>query len=288
MIEAIKPPMGVPLVSVVMAIFNGHRYLGSAIESILGQSFSEFEFIIVDDGSIDDSLSVASTYACQDSRIRIAQQKHEGLISALNRGCGLARGTYIARFDSDDIAFPKRLEEQVTYFEGNDIALLGGNIECIDSEGNEMSVIELHRWADGLKDLLMVNNYIAHTTVMMRKDAFLRSGGYRPQFQQAEDYDLFLRMSESYMIDNLPSLLCRYRLHDHQVSVESASQQIISSIGARLAAWARRANLPEPEWKNNLVTREALLSCGIKNEKIDLLISNHKMTGVNALTWKGR
>lgn len=271
-----------------MATFNSRLYVEAAIQSVIRQSFKDFELIVVDDGSTDGGRELIEEYARTDGRIKIIYQEHQGLVYALNRGCHLARGEYIARLDSDDTATPQRFEQQVDYMRQSTVALLGGSIECIDQDGHGMFAINFPSWGQGLRDYLLINCYMAHTTVMFRKDIFMTLGGYRSQFEDAEDHDLFLRMSDHHVVDNLPAVLGNYRIHGDQISSKKASQQIISSIGARLAAWARRANQREPAWLGNTITRDDLISCGIKGERIDALVSRHRHLGIAALrNWEG-
>jgi glycosyltransferase involved in cell wall biosynthesis len=259
-----------------MATYNSLPYLEEAIRSILNQSFDNFEFIIVDDGSVDGTREVLMEYASREPRIRLAFQQHSGVITALNKGCSLARGQYIARLDSDDVAKPQRFEEQIGHMQKkHNTALLGGWVECIDREGK---VLFTMRWPDregGLHDYLLLDCYISHTTVMFKKEVFLSVGGYRSSFQDAEDYDLFLRISDRYVVDNLPMILCQYRLHDNQISVRNAHQQIISGIGARMATRARRTHSPEPTIKGCPVTREDLIAWGIRGKRIDALVADY-------------
>jgi glycosyltransferase involved in cell wall biosynthesis len=276
-----------PVISVVMATYNNAQYISGAIQSIRDQSYSDYEFIIVDDGSTDGSRKIVEDHARRDARIKVVYQKHCGLVSALNNGCGLAKGEYIARLDSDDLAMPGRFEQQITYMMDYGVALLGGSIECIDSSGIKMSLINYPSWETGLKEHLFVNCYIAHTTVMFRRDVFISLGGYRSEFEDAEDYDLFLRMSDHHVVDNLSSVLCQYRIHNDQISSRRASQVIISSIGARIATWARRSGSMEPQWIGKTVSREDIVRCGIRSEIIDALISNRKQGIGSLLEWNG-
>jgi glycosyltransferase involved in cell wall biosynthesis len=278
-----------PLVSVVMPAFNTSLYIDDAVRSVMEQSLRDIELIIVDDGSMDGTREIAQSYAKIDGRIKVLCQEHRGLIRSLNRGCGLAMGRYIARLDSDDRAMSSRLAEQVQYIENQQLGLLGGGVECIDEDGNGIFTLQLPSCREGLRDFMMLNNYIAHTTVMFRREIFDDLGGYRTQFKDAEDYDLFLRVGDKYEIDNLSTIICQYRLHGGQVSVRNASQQIISSIGARLAAWERRRNQSEPFWKGEVVSREDLTSLGVSDEKIRSLTKQHEQVGVIALKeWRSQ
>ena len=265
-----------PLISVVMATYNGEPFLRTAIQSVLLQSFRDFELIIVDDGSTDNSRNVIRQHARIDSRIRSVSKKHSGLVASLNQACALARGEFLARLDSDDIAMPMRFEKQITYLQANPtVALLGSAIECIDEKGKPLFIMRWPCQAEGLQDHLLLDCAISHTTVLFRRDLFLSLGGYRSQFQHAEDYDLFLRMGDNNVLDNHPEVLCQYRLHQKQVSARSISQQVVSGIGARLATKARRSNRPEPTMQNP-ISKKDLVSLGITLERINGLIQCYK------------
>ena len=135
--------MNIPLVSVVLSVYNGEKYLMNAIESILDQTYPAFEFIIVNDGSTDNSPKIIDKYRKLDNRIKVLNQKNRGLIDSLNRGLALANGRYIARMDSDDISLPSKLEEQYNYLENNpDIGVLGTWIEMINEDGKPLKLWE--------------------------------------------------------------------------------------------------------------------------------------------------
>jgi glycosyltransferase involved in cell wall biosynthesis len=237
----------------------------------------DFEFLIVDDGSVDESTEIVDEYMRRDPRIRLIRQDHSGLIVALNRGCGLAQGRYIARLDSDDLAKDNRLELQVDHMEHHpEVVLLGGGFECINTDGTVLFVMRWPGCGHGLHDYLLLDCYIAHTTVMFKRDTFLAIGGYRPHFEDAEDYDLYLRMSDRSIVDNLPMVLCQYRLHDQQISAKNCAQQIVSGVGARLATRARRANRPEPVWNATPISRDDLIRNGISPKRIDALVSEYR------------
>jgi hypothetical protein len=191
-------------------------------------------------------------------------------VKAANYGCALSRGYFIARLDSDDIAKCDRLEAQVAFMIANPaIALVGGAVECIDMDGKWLFNMRWPGRVDGLHDYLLLDCHISNTTVLLRKSVFEDVGGYRDMYQDAEDYDLFLRISDNHLVDNLPKILCQYRLHPNQVSANRGPQQIISGIGARLATRARRAYRHEPTWKGEVVSREDLIKEGISAERID-------------------
>jgi len=279
-----------PLLSVVMAVHNGDSYLDTSIRSVLQQSFDDFEFVIVNDGSSDRTSDIISAYKQQDSRIRAFNQPQQGLVASLNRGCALANGKYIARLDSDDIAKEYRLELQARYLENNpEIALVGGATECIDAEGNISFVMRWPGRRDGLNDFLMLDCSISHTTVMFRKDVFDSVGGYRHIYLHAEDYDLFLRIGDQYVLDNLPTIVCQYRLHGNQLSQQNFGQQILSAIGARIATRERRANRPEPTWGEMPISRNELKQHGVKEKRIDSLVSEYRKSNMyQSVGWRWR
>lgn len=266
-----------PSVSVVMSVYNSSQYLRSALDSILKQSFRNFEIVVVDDGSTDSSPEIIYEYLRNTPQLKIHSQLHAGLVSAANKGCELAKGKYIARLDSDDVAFPERLRLQYEYLESHpEVVLLGGGTECIDHIGNRLFAMRWPGQSQGLANYLLVDCAVAHTTVMFRRLEFLRLGGYRSAYRDSEDYDLFLRMEDAGVVENLPVLLCQYRLHPDQVSSMNYVQQVLSAIAARLATQARRSGKPEPVWMTEPVSKDDLLQRGVSSRRIDQLIDRFR------------
>lgn len=213
-----------PRVSVVMATFNAREYLREAIESILNQTFKDFEFLIIDDGSTDDTVKIIQSY--RDPRIVLHQRRHKGLIDTLNYGIKVAKGEYIARMDADDVSEPKRFELQVKFLDRHpDHALVGTTTRIIDTRGRtiDISAEPLHH--EELGQGLLVRNVLAHGSVMMRKSALRRVGGYDPKAIHAEDYDLWVRISREGKIANLPQPLFKWRLNPQGISVTKAEIQ---------------------------------------------------------------
>src|SRR5579872_4675255 len=210
----------IPSISVVMSVFNGERFLRDAIESILNQSFCDFEFIIIDDGSTESIGSILDWYQKSDPRIRVYHQENRGLIESLNRACGLARGKYIARMDADDIATPDRLGRQLQYMEAHPgVAVLGGAVEIIDANGKLRGNAAPPTGDDAIRSNLQNGNTVFyHPTVMMRKEVFLAVGGYREVVVDAEDFDLWTRIADKHKLANLAQVVLKYRRHPHQVS----------------------------------------------------------------------
>ena len=213
-----------PLVSVVMPVYNGERYLRQAIDSILAQTFNDFEFIVVDNGSTDHSLAIVRSY--EDSRIRIFEESQRGIVAALNKGLHEARGQYVARMDADDISIPERLAKQVDYMHLHpDVVLAGANALVIDAKGDPTEHrLLLPSASEQLALLLCMSNYFVHGSTMIRHDALEAVGGYRKEFVTAEDYDLWLRLREVGRVANVPELLYMLRVHDRSKTAEEGKR----------------------------------------------------------------
>lgn len=206
-----------PKISVLMPAYNAEKYIKEAIDSILAQTFSDFELIIIDDGSTDRTAEIVNDYS--DSRIRFCpNEKNMGVAATLNRGLALASGEYIARMDADDISKEERFSKQVGYLDAHaDIAVCGTSIELFCDGtviGTRFPSTELEK----LKEDLFFSCGIAHPSVMMRKAAILELGGYDPAFNGMEDYELWCRVAEKNKIAVLPEILFRYRIHRGQVT----------------------------------------------------------------------
>ncbi|MBZ2167692.1 glycosyltransferase family 2 protein [Marinobacter sp. F4216] len=215
-----------PLVSVVMSVYNGEEFLRYSIESIINQSFEDFEFIIVNDGSSDRSGEIIESY--RDSRILyIKNESNKGLIESLNKGIGFSRGKYIARQDADDIALKNRLQKQVGYLENNaDVWVLGCGLEMIDGEGKFISNWIHPTGCNVVRWNLLFNNCVAHSSSVFRRDVVEKIGVYDKQYRYAEDYELWSRVSRSHQVENLPEPLQKYRLHPDAVSSLRGSDQL--------------------------------------------------------------
>ncbi|MGD0283391.1 MAG: glycosyltransferase [Dissulfurispiraceae bacterium] len=203
-----------PEVSVVMPVYNGEKYLEDAIESVLSQTFSEFEFIIIDDCSSDGSPEIIERYRLLDSRIRVLRNsENEGIVSSLNMAIRNAGGRYIARMDCDDFSLPERFRKQFDFLEHNeDVVLLGSAAIIIDENG---TVNGLVRWPESdaeIKRLLIKLCPFFHPSVMIRKNVFDYVGVYDRRFRHAEDYELWLRISSRFKISNLAEPLIKYRV----------------------------------------------------------------------------
>ncbi len=263
--------------SVVMSVYNSESFLAEAIESVLGQTFSDFEFVIVDDGSTDRSTEILAAYARRDPRIRLYRQENRGVVDALNRGCDLAQGACIARMDADDIALPDRLSRQMGFLAGRPaVALIGGAVDVIDPDGRRMYTLRYPVGEDQIKYGLPLWNCFAHPTIVMRTDAFRVVGGYRKAFLYAEDYDLWLRLAERYDVANLAESILLLRTHGAQVTGKYLEQQVLSALAAQAAARRRRESGSDGLDGVERVTAEVLERLGIKSDRIhEELIESH-------------
>jgi glycosyltransferase involved in cell wall biosynthesis len=232
-----------PRISVVMPVRDGARWLGEAIRSVQDQTLDDFELIIVDDGSADDSARIMEASARNDPRIRTIHQERLGLVPALNRGLAQSRGRLIARLDADDFAHAERLTRQSEYLDRHpEIGLLGTWADQIDEQGSIRGALKPATRPEQLEALLVRTNPFLHSSVMMRNAVVRKVGYYRPAFEGAEDYDLWLRMSEVTKIANLPECLLRYRLHPSSVTHRASVRQMFSARLAQRAAQSRRIN----------------------------------------------
>lgn len=239
----------IPKISVVMPMYNAERYIAAAIDSILAQAFSDFEFILVDDGSTDQSLEIVRHYERLHPRIRVLSRPNTGIVGALNDGLSLARGEFIARMDADDIAYPHRLERQVAFLEDHpECVAVGAPMRCIDHDGKPTNMVYDVPLAHAEIDMgLMLGRggAIPHPTALLRRTAMERIGGYRDLFP-AEDTDLFLRLAEEGKLANVPEILLDYRVHPGNVSQKNLRQGVLKSCAAAEEAHFRRG-LPIPK-----------------------------------------
>lgn len=240
-----------PMVTVLMPVYNGERYLRYAVDSILNQTFKDLEFLIIDDGSTDTSREIIRSYA--DPRIRLIENvKNQGLIKTLNRGLELAQGTYIARQDQDDVSHLQRLEKQVNFFTAHPgVVLAGTQVNSMDQYGRTSrpfgccvlkSEIAI-RWQS------MFDNPFVHSSVMMRTDVVRREGGYDEHFVACEDFEFFSRLTYTYQTSNLSEVLLDYRYHADSITSHCTKEHnlLIGEILQRTLARYLKGAVP-PQW----------------------------------------
>jgi glycosyltransferase involved in cell wall biosynthesis len=207
-----------------MPVYNGEKYLKEAIESILCQTFKNFEFLIINDASTDSTEDIIFSY--KDERIvYIKNEKNLKLVKSLNKGIDIARGKFIARMDADDISYPHRLETQIEYLmQNNDCAMVGSWAEVINEQGEIFKYREPPTDYKELKAQLFFYNRIVHSSVMGKAEVF-REFKYDEKFLDAEDYYLWTLITEKYKFYNLDQYLLKYRLHDCNVSELNSDNQ---------------------------------------------------------------
>jgi glycosyltransferase involved in cell wall biosynthesis len=236
-----------PLISVVMPVRDGARWLGEAITSVQAQTLANFELIIIDDGSADDSPCIMEASARSDPRIHTIRQGRRGLVPALNRGLAESRGRFIARLDADDRAHPERLQRQSQYLDSHpEVGLLGTWAHKIDEQGSIRGALKPPTRPEQLAPLLARANPFVHPSIMVRKTIIQNVGYYRPAFEGAEDYDLWMRISEVTKIANLPKCLLQYRMHPASVTHTARLRQLFSARLVQRAALARRTTVHDP------------------------------------------
>ncbi len=282
--ETNKSYLAIPIVSVVMSVYNGERFLSEAVESILDQSFRDFEFIVINDGSTDLTASILNSYKRNDPRLRVSHQENRGLVESLNHGCALAQGKYIARMDADDISVKNRLIWQVEFMEKHlEVGVLGGAAEIIDITGKSLGTSFNPIEDRDIRYALLDDCPIWHPTVIMRKDVFVSVGGYRKVVFGAEDYDLWLRIADQYHLANLETVLLHYRLHPCQVTVSKVRTLTFSTLAARAAAALRINGNPDPLNTVVEITPEFLVELGVKETTQQLNLARRYLWSIATL-----
>lgn len=198
-----------PLISVVMPVWNGEPLVRAALDSILSQTFTNFECLVINDGSTDGTRAVLESI--RDPRLRVVNRGHRGLVSSLNEGIALARGRYIARMDADDFSKPERFELQAAFLDRHpDVAIVGTGYEIVNPSGRLLEICQLPLRDADIRRALFFETPFGHGTVMMRRQAVLDAGGYRDTSWPVEDYDLWRRMVSHGRAANLPHVLYRH------------------------------------------------------------------------------
>lgn len=238
-----------PRISVALSVHNNAAYLTAALDSILAQSFRDYELLVVDDGSTDASPAILDHYATRDPRIRVMHQANRGLIASLNRILAMARGDYIARMDGDDIALPERFARQLAFLDTHaDHGVVGTQIQGITERGlaRRGYVVTHPTDPDAVAEALASRSPLCHPSTMMRRGLVYNIGGYRAAYQHCEDYDLWLRLVDRTRMANLPDRLMLYRYSATQVSTRHVLAQHFGASVARLARAERLAGRPDP------------------------------------------
>ncbi len=264
-----------PKISVIMPAYNAERTLAEAIESILSQEFGDLEIIIIDDGSSDGTGKIIERYAKSDSRVKkLTNNFNQGIAPSRNRGLVSAQGTYIACLDSDDIAEPQRLGEQLRIMEENpEYVLLGSDLTIIDERSGAIGRrIYPYTDADLRRSMTRLNPF-AQPASMFSAEVARQIGGYREDLLVCEDYDLFLRLAEKGKIANINNALTRYRISSRQTKSEHLRQTILCTLQVQRSALARG-------WQDPLLNKihRMLLSCLLILPNCIVLFAFKKLT----------
>lgn len=268
-----------PSVSWLIPVHNGSPYLDVALQSVSAQTIGDFEALVVDDGSEDGSIELIRAHCRADSRFRLVEKPHSGIVDTLNLGLAHCTGGYLARMDSDDICEPHRLERQIAHLDANPgCVAVGSRVTVIDEAGRV-----LHRTRgralrpagpDGFPPEKIV---LTHPSVVGRTDAFRHAGGYRQGFPAAEDYDLWFRMRHLGGVVELPEHLLRYRVHPASESGRKVAIQSFSCLKAEVVEHLVRNDAVAGTFAAILdcKTLEALLS--LTTRMCDLLPTSHAL-----------
>ena len=233
-----------PEISCILPVYNGEGFIAEAIQSVLVQTFEDFELIVVDDGSRDGSPAILQSCADKDSRVKVITKENGGIVSALNAGLEAAQGKYIARMDADDIMFPNRLELQRNFLETHpDVVMVGGLLHSIDEHGQGIQEPDNHNV--GKDPVYTPHNLLIyppkvprplHPLIMLRKKALQDIGGYRDAYRHVEDYDMYLRICKCGKVADIQEMLLYYRIHSDNISVRNLQEQEQNAARADLEA----------------------------------------------------
>jgi glycosyltransferase involved in cell wall biosynthesis len=233
-----------PKISVIIPVHNGSRTLSRAINSIIRQSFEDFELIVIDDCSKDNSAEIIKNYSTKDQRIKFIQNtKNIGLAATLNKGINISACKLIARLDQDDEALPERLKKQYQYMQGHeDVAVAGSTVFIMGITEKFDKIYPVPTNFKKIKKTLQIYNCIFHPSVIMRKKSIINAGGYRKEFKNAEDYDLWLRVSKNEKIVNIQEPLTRYNYSTGGMTLSRKWEQLFYTLLAQESY--KHPNLP--------------------------------------------
>lgn len=263
-----------------MPVWNGERYLNEAVESILTQTFSNFELILIDDGSTDTTPDIIKNYSKSDKRVRVIRLAHEGIVAALNRGVQESRADWIARMDCDDIANPQRLEKQWKALQRNpDAVLCHTNIQTFGTPR-----IGRPQHFPRTKEMLLIRMClhcaISHPSVIFSKKAFMSAGGYKLEERHAEDYALWQRMLPLGDVIGLPERLLQFRIHEDSISKKASSVQR-ALTGSIREKFVRMVFHLEPQHMSNHLER--FCGLGKKTKGLSDIWTMYKALTLNGL-----
>ena len=248
-----------PKVSVNIPCFNSARFIEETLNSVLSQTYADFEIIVMDDGSTDDTGRIVNSFG--DSRIKYSYKNNEGLSETRNKGIFASSGQYIAFLDHDDIWLPRKLEKQVAMLEEGDLGLVFSDCYILrDGKKEKMTYFDRCRPERGVvfEDLLLESsNFIPLSTVVMRRDAFKEIGYFKKEFRIGEEYELFLRAADKYRFDYIDEPLAAYRIHENNFS--GRKELFVTEALDILELWKKRRPELSCRMKDRFLKKEAAL-----------------------------
>lgn len=239
-----KEVSATPPITVFMPVYNTQSYLKEAIESILAQTFTNFEFLIINDHSTDKSLDIIQDYAARDKRIRVVNHSgNRGIVESSNEAIALAKGEFLARMDSDDISPLDRLERQYTFLKNHpDYVCVGCKTLLISPDGDPLTTFPFFETHEEIIQAMMrgINPAMMNPSVMMKVEALMQIGGYCQEYYAAEDFDCFLKLAEVGKLANLPEVLFKYRQHLSSIGHKEREKQKSNFLKSLEEAHKRR------------------------------------------------
>jgi glycosyltransferase involved in cell wall biosynthesis len=258
------PVTDLPPVSVLMPVHNGARYVRKAIESVLTQTHDNFEFLVVDDGSTDETPNILASYQQRDDRVRVVRHVNRGQPASLNRGLELATHEWVAIIDHDDICLPHRLERQLQLIARHpDVRVVGAHVIQIDFEDNQL---QLGRWGvttvEEFRERRERNDWIglAHPSAMIHRPTILSLGGYDPVFGPTADTELWSRVADDHLILVVPEPLLLYRVHSASMTANQYFDQLVLTRWIMARQLARRSGRQVPDFEEYRASERGLWS----------------------------
>lgn len=227
-----------PKISVIMPVYNGEKYLKNSIESIISQTFVDFEFIIVNDGSTDKTEEIILSY--KDPRIKYFQKNNSGIVDSLNLALEHAKGEYVARIDADDISDGSRLEVTYNYCKEHDVVLLGTHAILIDEKGTESGELTYPPLLSSeIRKYSILHNPFIHSSILIKRSVFDEVGKYKKLYKHVEDYELWTRVIYKHKCENIPQDLLKYRIHSKQITKRFNLKMRLIGLLVRIIALVR-------------------------------------------------
>lgn len=265
--------MCMPAISVLMPVHNGARHLNAALESLSTQTFGNFEIIVVDNGSTDETPNLLKEWTVREPRLRIAHLVRQQLSGALNHAAALARAPLLARLDADDVAFPRRLEVQLAEMLARPrLVLLGSAAILIDTAGRRIGDLRRPIRHEDIRSLQRIGSAFIASSTIVRAEAFRQAGGYRKGLNLSEDFDLSNRVSELGEVANLAEAFIAYRIHPGSITARQPARMAITSLCVAAATEARRTGRSEPFIHGTPNLRSALTLLNLSRKQARRLI----------------